>query len=114
MTKADDDIETLQKSYKSMEEAFTDAVSYFGEDLPTTTTEDFFGTFAKFCDVIQDAAKQNEVANANVEKAKRREDAKNKRVIFFFVEKLNKKNNSKLILTRKNKLHHKHQELILL
>lgn len=66
-----------------MEEAFTDAVNYFGEEVSTTNSEEFFHIFSKFDALIQEAIKQNELSAANLEKAKRREDAKTKRVFFI-------------------------------
>jgi hypothetical protein len=80
LAKAKEDVEQMVRTFKSMEESYTDAVSYLGEVAKEMGPEEFFGTINKFAEAIEEGIQANIKAAADAEKAKRREESKVKRV----------------------------------
>lgn len=79
ISKVKSDVETIQTSFKLMEDKYRDLCLYLGEDPKTTQPDELFGTLVSFIHNIQDAVKANQQAVINAEKNARREDARIKR-----------------------------------
>jgi hypothetical protein len=65
--------EKLQQDFRLAEKEFDGVVIFYGEDPKTTTPEEFFGIFARFCQMFTQAEKENEMAKAKVLEAQKKE-----------------------------------------
>jgi len=63
-------VEEIDKDFKKMQSAYSEAVKYFGEDPLRTEPSEFFTIFAKFTDEYMRALKENEGLMQKMLKAK--------------------------------------------
>ncbi|KAJ3028330.1 hypothetical protein HK097_005992, partial [Rhizophlyctis rosea] len=66
--------EDLDKKFKESEKEYESVVNLYGEDVKTTTPEEFFGIFAKFVGGYQLAKTENEMAVKKAEDEKKKEE----------------------------------------
>jgi len=85
--KARDDLRQMSESLQQAQQKYSEAAAFFGEDPSTTPSEEFFPLLSQFIMALDDAVKQNVLAAANAEKAKKREEAKTKRQADMAVQK---------------------------
>ncbi len=78
LDKAKEDIDQIVKSFKYSEDAYSDAVSFYGESPKEMGCEEFFGTIVKFNEAVTEIINSNKEAVLKMEKEKRREEAKMK------------------------------------
>jgi len=76
LDRAKEDIDQIVKTFKYSEDAYSDAVNFYGESPKEMGCEEFFGTIVKFNETIQEIINQNKEAVLKQEKEKRREEAK--------------------------------------
>jgi len=79
LSKSKDDVEQIARSFKTMDDAYGESVSFLGENSKEMGPEEFFGTLFRFNEAVEDAIKQNAQALIEADKAKRREESKAKR-----------------------------------
>ena len=65
--------ENIMEKFKATEKSFEAVVLYYGEDPKTTTSEEFFGIFVKFCSSFTNARLENDAAALKVIEAKKKE-----------------------------------------
>jgi hypothetical protein len=86
LSKAKGDLEQMTMNFKIAEDKYKECVTFYGDDPKQAQPDEFFGTVLRFAQALQEAKKQNEIAIANEEKNKRREEAKLKRVKYFLLD----------------------------
>lgn len=64
----------LEQDYKDAEKKFESCVKFYGEDVATTTTEEFFAIFKSFCAAYNQCKIENQLALQREANAKKREE----------------------------------------